>query len=78
MSAVTGHRRAAFRDDTLPHQIYIYLIQCSTKIAVSCNCLATRNTNGTLTYHPLESRSLWEPGEAIAAWRVHMAAEAVA
>ena len=65
--------RVTLRDETLPHQIVILTVFPSNKISVSCNCLATRNKNGTLTHEPLGIRSQWEPGEAIALWRGHYA-----
>jgi hypothetical protein len=63
-----------WRDDSLPHQIVLYLIGSS--IAVSCNCM--RGVDGRQP-SPFEVRTRWEPGEAPAVWRAHLAGpEAVA
>lgn len=63
-------RRITLRDDTLPHQIRIYLHTASAgKIAVSCNCKL-----GELgRCEPLEVRTRWEPYEPMEVWRAHMA-----
>ena len=66
-------RRVTMRDDSLPHQIVIFALSSSSKIAVSCNCL--RGIDGTRAhYSPLEVRYRWEPGEPMAIWRAHVAA----
>ena len=62
--------RFILRDDTLPHQIRVFKLNATTKIGVSCTCRATIGP-GTSHYEPIESRVLWEPGEAIAVWREH-------
>ena len=66
------------RDLSLPHQVVIQLVPGS-RIAVSCLCLAT-SARGAGAFHctPIEVRSSWQPGEAIAAWRAHMAEVAAA
>lgn len=65
--------KVMMRDPDLPHQIVVLAQQSSSKITVSCNCLATRHRNGAVTHKPIGSRVLWEPGEAAAVWRGHMA-----
>ena len=56
-----------YQDDSLPHQIRIV---CGRDggLAVSCNCMRTGQG-----YEPLEVREQWEPGEAPAVWRAHLA-----
>jgi len=62
-----------YQDDSLPHQIRIVLAP-GGGLAVSCNCMRTGQG-----YAPLEVREQWEPGEAPAVWRAHLAqAEAAA
>ena len=62
-----------YQDDSLPHQIRIVLAP-GGGLSVSCNCLRTGQG-----YEPLEVREQWEPGEAPAVWRAHLAqAEAAA
>ena len=62
-----------YQDGTLPHQIRIGLAP-GGGLAVSCNCLRTGQG-----YAPIEVREQWEPGEAPAVWRAHLAqAEAAA
>ena len=58
------------RDPTLPHQIHIGTRWTlgGTLLYVSCNC---RRIAGD-AYEPLETRELWEPGDAAAVWRRHM------
>jgi hypothetical protein len=71
--------RPVFRDPDLPHQIVLWLPSGNSAIAMSCNCRASRNGNGSVHHDPIEERTAWEPGEAVAAWRKHLpAAEAVA
>ena len=60
--------RITFRDPSLPHQIILLHQSGSAKIAMSCNCLASRNENATVSHKPIESRALWEPGAAYTAW----------
>lgn len=60
--------RVVFEDPDLPHQIVITVRTSDNgRIAVSCNCLRREARK------PIEARSRWEPGEAIAVWRKHMA-----
>jgi len=56
-----------YQDDSLPHQIRIDLAP-GGGLAVSCNCMGTGQD-----YEPLEVRWQWEPGEAPAVWRAHLA-----
>ena len=56
-----------YQDGTPPHQIRIFLAP-GGGLAVSCNCLRTGQG-----YAPLEVREQWEPGEAPAVWRAHLA-----
>jgi hypothetical protein len=63
-------RRITMRDETLPHQIVLFLVSCD--IAVSCNCM--RGIDGTSAHcSPLEVRGKWEAAEAMAVWRAHVA-----
>jgi len=77
----TRQIRVTWRDDSLPHQIRIFLHTASGgKIAVSCTCLASparmkngRAHPGILRYRPLDARTLWQPHEPMEVWRAHMA-----
>ena len=40
-------------DPTLPHQVYFFLPQGSSKVNVSCNCLAYIQAPGVLSHHSL-------------------------
>ena len=60
-----------YQDDSLPHQIRIDLAP-GGGLAVSCNCLRTGQG-----YAPLEVREKWEPDEAQAVYRAHLAEAAV-
>jgi hypothetical protein len=69
-----GLIRVTWRDDSLPHQMRLYMI--GQDIAVSCNCM--RGVDGTAAhYSPLEVRGRWEAAEAQAVYRAHLAEEAV-
>jgi hypothetical protein len=61
------------RDPLLPHQIYVgkrwHPIRGTYWLYVSCNCLHVAGD----VYDPLDTRELYEPGEARAIWRAHMA-----
>ena len=57
-----------YQDDSLPHQIRIFLVSGGPGLAVSCNCLRTGQG-----FEPIEVRKRWEPGEAPAVWRAHLA-----
>jgi hypothetical protein len=68
--------RVVLEDDTLPHQIRIFLLNAqSGRIAVSCCCLK-KGTRGASRGHytPIESRKRWEPGTDVAVWRAHVEA----
>jgi hypothetical protein len=68
--------RVVLEDDTLPHQIRIFLVGGqSGRIAVSCTCLK-KATRGPAKNHykPIESRKRWEPGSDLAVWRAHVEA----
>jgi hypothetical protein len=63
--------RVTYRDDTLPHQIRLFLV--GYEIAVSCTCM--RGIDGTAShYSPIEIRSRWEADEAQAVYAAHLAA----
>jgi hypothetical protein len=57
--------RVTLQDDSLPHQIRLFMI--GHEIAVSCNCL--RGVDGGWMYAPIEVRGCWETAEALGAWR---------
>jgi hypothetical protein len=59
--------RVTMRDDSLPHQIVIFLAE--NDLAVSCNCM---RRNGGRHAAPFAARTRWEPHEPIALWRAHM------
>jgi len=61
------------RDDTLPHQIRVFLV-AGHRLGVSCNCRRT-GAGGAQgeCYEPLEVRSRWEADEAQAVYRRHLA-----
>lgn len=59
--------RVTMRDDSLPHQIVIFLAE--NNLAVSCNCM--RRPGGRHAA-PFAARTRWEPREPIALWRAHM------
>jgi hypothetical protein len=58
--------RVTMRDDSLPHQIVIFLAE--NDLAVSCNCMRRNGRHAT----PFAARTRWEPHEPIALWRAHM------
>lgn len=51
--------RAPIVNHDLPHQIVINLY-AGSGIYVSCNCLARKNPNGSLTHKPIQVRVLWQ------------------
>jgi hypothetical protein len=59
--------RFTMRDHSLPHQIVIFKRTYGSKIAVSCLCMRKGQS-----HVPLESRVLWQPGEAMKTWFRHM------
>ena len=63
-----GHQA---RDPGLPHQLVMGVrwVLGGTHLYVSCNCLHQAGR----VHEPLAMRQLWEPGEAAAVWRQHMA-----
>jgi hypothetical protein len=64
--------RVMMRDDTLDHQIRIHMLgQTSGLIAVSCLC---RYRPQGHSYTPLEARTRWDPEDALAVYRCHLAA----
>lgn len=67
-----GPRVVVFEDPGLPHQIVI-TIRAKNQIMVSCNCLRLSGWGRGVAYEPIEERTRWEAGEAIAVWRAHMA-----
>jgi hypothetical protein len=70
--------RIMWRDDTLPHQIRIFLVR--NDIAVSCVCRRTkliRDTSGRYSaagehYEPLEARPRWDWPDAKAVYDAHL------
>lgn len=62
--------RVTYADASLEHQI---VITGQGAISVSCNCLRrkmwARDRRGKSELTVIESRTQWEPGEAMAAWR---------
>ena len=57
-----------YQDDSLPHQIRIFLVSGGPGLAVSCNCMGTGQG-----FEPIEVRSRWEAHEALAVYRAHLA-----
>ena len=66
-----GTVRVTLRDPKVVHQIVIRVQPGAHHILVSCNCL--RRKAGWI---PIGVKPSWEPGEQMAAWRVHLPAEA--
>jgi hypothetical protein len=64
-------------DPDLSHQIVINLY-AGSGIYISCNCLAKKNFNGSLTHKPIAVRSLWTAEDALKAYRNWHAANGVA
>ncbi len=64
-----GLRRVLRWDDEAEHQVRLSIQHRTQHIAVSCSCRP--NPNGG--WEPLEARPSWQPGEAIARWRQHVA-----
>lgn len=62
--------RVTYADPSLEHQI---VITGQGAISVSCNCLRRRmypaGLRGKDELRVIQSRMLWQPGEAIDAWR---------
>jgi hypothetical protein len=66
-------RRVVYRDDSLPHQIRLFMV--GQDIAVSCTCLRKMvrspkaMSRGPASFAPIEMRTRWESGEAVRAHR---------
>jgi hypothetical protein len=70
--------RITWRDDTLPHQIRLFLVGGSSRndIGVSCACLR-KGTGGGMGehYEPLDARPRWDWPDAKAVYDAHLASE---
>lgn len=74
-----GLRRITRRDPALPHQIILNFVKGSAGgqlIGVSCNCMPEIGRSKRIYRQPIEARSSWQPGEAMACWREHVELDA--
>jgi hypothetical protein len=60
-----------YQDDSLPHQIRIFLVAGGPGLGVSCNCMRLDQKQGG--YEPIEVRNRWEAHEAQTVYRAHLA-----
>lgn len=77
--------RVMYQDESLPHQIRIFLVTGGPGLAVSCCCLRKTKrsrkamSRGPASFEPIEVRTRWDADEAQAVYRAHLAgAEAAA
>jgi hypothetical protein len=64
-----------WRDDTLPHQIRIFLVGGSSRNDIGVSCVCRRNGHGGAQgecYEPLEARARWDWPDAKAVYDAHL------